>query len=147
LLKQATFYVTNSNAVTDDIEIDQKAGTTVKLKPRKYGSFRKTSRSGVYGKAEVEELYPQITKTTNTETANLTNKKNGEPAGFEIHGRAFNPDLEESFDAYKQFDIEFENDQCMLSPNSFQQPINWRNAKPFRPLQPSLNSYEPGMRS
>jgi hypothetical protein len=44
-------------------------------------------------------------------TARLEAKKSSEPAGFEIHGRAFSPDLEESFDVYKQFDIEFENEQ------------------------------------
>jgi hypothetical protein len=36
--------------VTDDVEIEQKGGTMVKLKPRKYSKFsRQASRPGVYG--------------------------------------------------------------------------------------------------
>jgi len=78
--------------VTDDIEIERKKNTTVKLKARKYGGLgRAKSRGGVLGR--------------------LDSKRGSEPAGLDIHGQAFDPDMAYSFDVYKTFELEFENEQ------------------------------------
>jgi len=82
--------------ITDDIEIDEKNQTCVKLKPRKYAGFhRRTSRSGV--------------------RAHLEARKSSEPAGLDIHGELHNPDAEEYFDSYKTFEIQFENSPSQVN--------------------------------
>lgn len=43
-------------------------------------------------------------------SAHLENRKGSEPAGLTIDGQALNTDLEESFDTYKTFEIEFETE-------------------------------------
>ena len=78
-------------AVTDDIEIELKDGTSVKLKSRKYGGLnRRSSRPGVKARLAARG-------------------KSAEPAGLDIHGQLYSPDVDATFEVYKTFEIEFES--------------------------------------
>ena len=100
---------TDEETVSDDIEIELKDGTSVKLKSRKYGGFnRRSSRPGV-------------------KACLTTRGKSSEPAGLDIHGQPYSPDVESTFDVYKTFEIEFESSPSMSYPHCLQSRMShWR---------------------
>ncbi|TPX12100.1 uncharacterized protein E0L32_007215 [Thyridium curvatum] len=86
--------------ITDDIDVEQKDQTCVKLKPRKYsGLHRRASRPGV----------------KDVRAAQLEGRTHSEPVGLAIHGETYNPDVEETFSSYKTFEIEFESSPSQVN--------------------------------
>ncbi|KAL8388568.1 hypothetical protein RB595_009064 [Gaeumannomyces hyphopodioides] len=96
-LSRSEQYITSF--ITDDIEMEAKGLTSASLKPRKYGGGfldRRSSRpAGI--------------------RARLEKKSGSEPAGLSIPGEPYNPDVEQTFDLYKTFEIEFESSPSQIN--------------------------------
>lgn len=96
-LSRSEQYITSF--ITDDIEMEAKGHTSASLKPRKYGGGfldRRSSRpAGI--------------------RARLEKKSGSEPAGLSIPGEPYNPDVEQTFDLYKTFEIEFESSPSQIN--------------------------------
>ena len=86
----------------------------MKLKPRKFsGLHRRNAAQGIRGKNQHFPLpllcsEDSFTKVI-TSTAQLYPRGASDPAGLDIHGELFNPDIEANFDVYKTFEMEFES--------------------------------------
>ncbi|KAL8321989.1 hypothetical protein RB597_007989 [Gaeumannomyces tritici] len=96
-LSRSEQYITSF--ITDDIEMEAKGHTSASLKPRKYGGGfldRRSSRpAGI--------------------RARLEKKSGSEPADLSIPGEPYNPDVEQTFDLYKTFEIEFESSPSQIN--------------------------------
>jgi hypothetical protein len=122
--------------VTSDVDIECKGQTLVKLKPRKTGTFsRRSARPGVLGTCKSKRnvaasyildnayfnlsLLPRVTRIFQLTRgfffgciflAHLEEKTGSSPAGLEVSGLPYEPDMEATFDVYKTFEIEFETE-------------------------------------
>ncbi|EHA50966.1 hypothetical protein MGG_06301 [Pyricularia oryzae 70-15] len=82
--------------ITDDVEMEPRGHTSARLKPRKYGGIHKrNSRPGI--------------------RARLEQKTGGDVASLDIHGEPYDPDVEQGFELYKTFEIEFESEPSQVN--------------------------------
>ncbi|KAI6376557.1 hypothetical protein MCOR25_002767 [Pyricularia grisea] len=82
--------------ITDDVEMEPRGHTSARLKPRKYGGIHKrNSRPGI--------------------RARLEQKTGSDVASLDIHGEPYNPDVEQGFELYKTFEIEFETEPSQVN--------------------------------
>ncbi|TLS23541.1 uncharacterized protein PpBr36_05878 [Pyricularia pennisetigena] len=93
-LGRAEAYITAF--ITDDVEMEPRGHTSARLKPRKYGGIHKrNSRPGI--------------------RARLEQKTGGDVASLDINGEPCNSDVEQGFELYKTFEIEFESEPSQVS--------------------------------